>query len=232
MSEEEALREVAEKLRAERARLGMSQEALAKAAGLPFESYKKYELAKSMPGGDALVKLARAGVNINQVLGIDPTWRPALKPSVAREEAPGYGYVKVPLYDIKASAGHGRELTETPQVVSELAFREEWIRGTLHATPDDLGLFYVEGDSGEPDLHSGDICLYNRRDVTAKREGIYLIRMGDALLIKQLQRLPGSVLKVSSRNPAYTPYEIPLNKLDDPEAFSIIGRVVWVCRRL
>lgn len=153
-------------------------------------------------------------------------------PTAMRQDVPGYGYVKVPLYDIKASAGPGRLVQATEVVVSELAFREEWIRSTLHASPDDLGLAYVEGDSGEPDLRTGDIFLYNRRDVTANREGIYFIRMGDALLIKQLQRLPGAMLKVSSRNQNYESFTIPLARLDEPEAFAIIGRVVWACRRL
>lgn len=46
------------------------------------------------------------------------------------------------------------------------------------------------------DLRAGDIVLLDHTDTRASREGVYTIRMDGALLVKQLQRLPGGIVKV------------------------------------
>lgn len=83
----------------------------------------------------------------------------------------------------------------------------------------------------EPDLRAGDIILIDHTDTTARREGIYVIRMDNALLVKQLQRLPGGTVKVMSRNPAYEPFTVAIASLEEHNGFAVIGRVVWACRR-
>jgi phage repressor protein C with HTH and peptisase S24 domain len=148
----------------------------------------------------------------------------------ARVEQPRAGYVYLPLYDVRAGAGAGTIVDGEP-VVDALAFKEEWIRQELRTTPEDLRLIYVSGDSMEPDLRAGDIILIDHTDTHASREGIYVLRLDDALLVKQLQRLPGGMLRVISRNSAYEPFTIPLKQLEEPNGFAIIGRVVWACRR-
>jgi phage repressor protein C with HTH and peptisase S24 domain len=116
-------------------------------------------------------------------------------------------------------------------MVDVLAFKEDWIRQELRARPDQLRLIFVEGDSMEPDLRAGDIVLIDHTDVTARREGVYVIRMDGALLVKQVQRLPGGQVRVMSRNPAYEPFTVPVSKLEHPDGLAVIGRVVWACRR-
>lgn len=151
-------------------------------------------------------------------------------PAAPRAEEPRAGYVYLPLYEVRASAGGGA-LVEGERVVDALAFKEAWIRQELRASPADLRLIYVEGDSMEPDLRPGDIILIDHTDTMARREGIYVIRMDSALLVKQLQRLPGGVLKVLSRNPAYEAFTVCLGDVEVSPGFAIIGRVVWACRR-
>ncbi len=141
-------------------------------------------------------------------------------------------YVYLPLYEVRAAAGGASAVAEhLEHAVDVLAFKEDWIRRELRASPDDLRLIYVEGDSMEPDLRAGDIILIDHTDNRAAREGIYVIRMDDALLVKQLQRLPGGVVKVISRNPAYEPFTVAADKLQEHNGFAVIGRVVWACRR-
>jgi phage repressor protein C with HTH and peptisase S24 domain len=81
----------------------------------------------------------------------------------------------------------------------------------------------------EPLLRSGDIILVDHTDIEARREGIYVLRLDGALVVKQVQRLPGAVLRLVSGNPAYEPFTIRLGELG--ESAAIIGRVVWACRR-
>lgn len=155
--------------------------------------------------------------------------------SVAMQSLARYGaapgYAEIPLFDLRARAGGSGANNGEETPVSELAFREDWIRRELRVSPKDLRLIHVEGDSMEPDLRSGDIILVDHTDTAARREGVYVIRMDNALLVKALQRLPGGVISVTSRNPTYKPFSVNASNVESSEDFSIIGRVVWACRR-
>lgn len=215
------------RLKTQRSQLGLSQEELSRASGVPLSTLKKYESDERVPGGDALAGLARAGINLAKLLiGREDSPGPALH--VAE---PAAGYVYLPLYDVRAAAGGG-ELVENESVVDVLAFKESWIRQELHASPDDLRLIHVVGDSMEPDLRAGDIILIDHTDQAGSREGVYVIRMDGALLVKQLQRLPGGIVRVISRNQAYEPFSVRTSEINAAAGFAIIGRVVWACRRL
>ena len=281
-------RSLGDRLKVRRAEKGMSQHAVAAAAEIPLESYKKYEGDKITPGTEALVSLARA---LNVALewlatGTAPKERGGMaqlsaardaatafigkRSSVPPEKVPeileiafdrqldadglerefgrmypagavsvrqpvaayeGDQFVQIPLYDIRAAAGKG-ELVPTENPIDALAFKRDWIRQEVHANPNDLRLIYVEGDSMEPDLRAGDIILVDHTDTHARREGIYVILLDGALLVKILQRLPGGVIRVISRNESYEPFSIKVQDLDgEHRPIVIVGRVVWQCRR-
>jgi len=143
----------------------------------------------------------------------------------------GYGYAQIPLLNVRARGGGNGTLNEGERAVDSLAFKEDWIRRELRVLPSDLRLIYVEGDSMEPDLRSGDIILIDHTDTTARREGIYVLRMDGALLVKTLQRLPGGVLRVLSKNELYEPFSVTAADVERGGDFAVIGRVVWACRR-
>ena len=83
----------------------------------------------------------------------------------------------------------------------------------------------------EPTLRPGDVILIDRRQATdVPRDGIYVIRIGDTLLVKRIQRLPGKRVKVKSDNAAYEPFELDLHQQNGE--IDIIGRVVWAGRRM
>ena len=138
-------------------------------------------------------------------------------------------YAAIPLYNVRAAAGGGA-IVEHEAIVDVLHFKEEWIRNELRANPADLYLIYVDGESMEPTLRPGDVILVDHRDVGPSRDGIYVLRTDGALLVKRLQRLPGGVLRVTSDNSSYEPFNISLTQL--AEDFAIIGRVVWVGSRM
>lgn len=56
------------RLRHERERIGVTQEAMCERAGLPLMTYKKYEENHVIPGGAALARMSLAGVDIVWVL--------------------------------------------------------------------------------------------------------------------------------------------------------------------
>ncbi len=203
--------------------------------GIPVSTLKKYEAGRSTPGGEAIQALASAGINVHWLVTgegdmsrADHSQSDTGPTNVVREKSGEYALV--PLYDVRAAAGYGAELAGE-QITDALAFSRRWIHRELHASPADLYLIYVDGESMEPTLRAGDIILVDRRDGAAiPCDGIYVLRMDGALLVKRLQRLPGRRIRVVSDNPAYAPIELSLNS--PGEDLAVIGRVVWSGRRL
>lgn len=139
-------------------------------------------------------------------------------------------YVTIPLCNAQGSVGGGSGVN-AEQIVDFLLFKRLWLRTELRAAPADLFLITVQGESMEPTLSKGDTVLVDRRYPQDVRDGIYALRMGGTVLIKRLQCMPGGVFKVSSDNPAYQPFEVKASELQG-EDFAIIGRVVWMGRRI
>lgn len=146
----------------------------------------------------------------------------------ANEFADTGEYIKIPRYEIAASAGGGA-MVHSEQVVDYLSFRAEWVRNTLGVSVRDLALISVIGDSMEPTLSEGDVVLLDMTTKSVLDGSIYALQLNGGLLVKRIQRkLDGSVV-VKSDNPRYDPEEVSEDKAD---RLKIIGRVVWVGRRL
>jgi phage repressor protein C with HTH and peptisase S24 domain len=87
----------------------------------------------------------------------------------------------------------------------------------------------VEGDSMAPTLSAGDDILVDLADGPDRlRDGIYVLRVHGALLVKRLALHPvGRRVTVQSDNPAYG--DLPDCGLDEIDC---IGRVIWAGRRI
>jgi hypothetical protein len=133
---------------------------------------------------------------------------------------------RVAWLDVAASAGPGGEaIDEAPQ--GWFAFEPRFLR-RLTASPDALSAVRVQGDSMEPTLKAGDDILVDSSDATERlRDGIYVLRIDDALNVKRLAVAPGGRLSIISDNERYPPME--RRREDNVE---IVGRVVWAGRRL
>jgi phage repressor protein C with HTH and peptisase S24 domain len=80
----------------------------------------------------------------------------------------------------------------------------------------------------EPTLKAGDDILVDVSDAAERlRDGIYVLRIDDALNVKRLAMVPGGGLSIISDNDRYPPIE---RRRDD--RVEIVGRVVWAGRRL
>ncbi|MBF0425730.1 MAG: helix-turn-helix transcriptional regulator [Magnetococcales bacterium] len=126
-------------------------------------------------------------------------------------------------------SGGGGSVTEGANIVDRMAFREDWLRGQgfeLHK----LALFMIEGDSMEPDLRPGDMVLIDlRTQGRVDFDAIYAIRVGGLLRIKRLQWNRNKSITVRSANQYYKDETIQPGEEED---FQIIGRAVWVGRRI
>lgn len=155
-------------------------------------------------------------IRLTQIIRTDT--QPARIPHVRKDEA----WVSIPVYTAKAAAGSGYQ-NGHDEVSGDIRMSPEHIRQVLRVPPEALAVLHVVGDSMTPILHPGDAIFIDTRSPGLVTDGIYLIRQDDALMVKQVQRLPGGAIQVSSRNPAYIPYTITQ---ENEKGFDIIGRVV------
>jgi phage repressor protein C with HTH and peptisase S24 domain len=137
-------------------------------------------------------------------------------------EPPGE-FVDVPRLPLEASAGPGAVgAAEVP--FDAFRFSRRWLR-EQGLEPALLSSIRVMGDSMEPLLRDGDEILVDRTP-RAFREGVHVVRLGDALHVKLLQAVPPDRLRLISKNPAYETVEVGMSDVD------VVGRVVWKGGRL
>lgn len=132
----------------------------------------------------------------------------------------------VPKLAVGASAGAGA-LADGEALAGKVGFDEQWLR-KLGVEPRNVSLIRVEGDSMQPTLNDGDDIMVDKgAALKPLRDGIHVIRIDGVLMVKRLAPAPGGRLSVLSDNPAY-----PSWPDRDPAEVQVVGRVVWVGRRL
>ncbi len=129
-------------------------------------------------------------------------------------------YAEIPVYDIEASAGDGC-MFDQEVITSYLKFRKDWLtREGLQSS--NLVAIRVSGDSMDGTLANGDTVLIDR---SRKRpDGVFAIRIGDALRIKRLQKMADGSLRVSSDNEMYQPEIIHPENMGQVD---IVGQCYW-----
>ncbi len=140
----------------------------------------------------------------------------------------GAGLVAVPRLEVGASAGPGG-LADTDRVLSHMAFDARWLRDLCGGRSGDVSIIRVQGDSMTPTLGDGDEIMVDRGDSMGRvRDGIYVLRRNDELLVKRVAASPTTGrLTLKSDNPAY-----PTWPDLDPQDLTVIGRVVWAARKV
>lgn len=223
---------IGERLREERERLGYNQTDFGAFGGVGKKAQSNYEGNGRSPDADYLAGIAKAGADIAYII----TGVRSKTENVFRMEKPGLigeshdmeGFTLVPRYDIKGGMGGG-QIVHSEQVVDHLAFRTEWVRSELRANPSNLALISAVGDSMEPTLSSGDLLLLDKSEYKVRDDAIYVISVNGALLVKRVQLLLDGTVVIRSDNPAYQPQIV---KQPDIEQLKIVGRVVWIGRRV
>ena len=137
--------------------------------------------------------------------------------------SPRGDWVEVPRLAVEASAGPGATAV-TERAFDAFRFSRKWLtqQGLEHGH---LAAVRVVGDSMEPLLREGDEVLV---DTTPRpfRDGIYLVRLDDNLLVKRVAGQGGGRLSLLSQNLAYPPIVV------DAKDVALVGRVVWKSGRI
>jgi phage repressor protein C with HTH and peptisase S24 domain len=152
--------------------------------------------------------------------GVPETW---LGAEAARVPV-GPKLLTVPVLDTAASAGPGA-VGEDRRSAAGMGFSEAWLkRLRARGGRDGLSVIGVRGDSMVPTLADGDDILVDEADRVSLRDGIYVLRVDGALLVKRLVREEQG-FAVRSDNPLAGPVDLS-------GSVDIVGRVLWAGRKL
>ena len=138
------------------------------------------------------------------------------------------GLVSVQRHPVAVSAGPGAVVAEELGK-PYFAFDERWLKALTPTPPENLSVVRVEGDSMAPTLSAGDDILVDLGDGPDRlRDGIYVLRVDDAVVVKRIAMHPiGRRVTVQSDNPAYPDW--PGCGIDE---INCIGRVIWAGRKM
>ena len=136
--------------------------------------------------------------------------------------------VSVKRSPVRASAGSG-SIPYDEAGKPYFAFNENWLKSLTSSPSGRLSIIRVEGDSMAPTLSAGDDILVDLGECEGRlRDGIYVLRADDALVVKRLALHPaGRRVTVQSDNPAYPDW--PDCDIDE---LHCIGRVIWAGRKI
>lgn len=194
--------------------LKKNQEEFAELTGISRPSVHRIEKNDSEIGIEVLSKLYAHGVN--------PTWLITGQGNMFLESEGHYlsDNVRVPIIDVKASAGKG--------TINYIEGIKGYIEIPTYLLPYNSGVIEIVevlGDSMEPTLRNGEAVIIDRNSGEIQSGEIYLINIDGELRIKRLEKKINGSLFVFSDNPSFTPEEITKDQLDFISVH-IIGKVL------
>lgn len=136
--------------------------------------------------------------------------------------------IMIPHLDVRVSAGDG-ELIQTEEEKGKFPFDRNYFKRALKIDPRHAVMVDVVGDSMLPTFAPGDPVMVDIAQPQSIVDGVWVVRIDDATLVKRIQHLPGGTLRVTSDNPSYEPFTFDM-KEEQPD-FALIGRVVWAPRK-
>lgn len=228
------------------ARTGESERALSLRAGLHEKFVNQIMRGKMQSNrGITLSKLADAmGVDISDLLKNKardhssdgrPNGLPSL-PDYTPRDLPGVAEI-----DSVGGLGSGGEAVAEAftagktDIISAEAVKDFWglpdsyLIGELGMKLANVRILEVRGDSMEPTLHSSDRVMVNLADRIPTPEGLFAFFDGYGVAVKRLEIIPRAdppaILAIAD-NPKHTQRSYAFDEIN------IIGRVVWVARRM
>lgn len=137
------------------------------------------------------------------------------------ESRDGRGYVLLPRYDVRVSAGGGT-VVHSEQIVDYLAFKSDWFEREVGIPAGSAALFEVRGNSMESDFYDGDLALLDLRVDRFIDDAIYVVQYGDALRVKRVHRRLDGKVEIKSSNEAVHKPEVVTE--EEASQIIIVGR--------
>ncbi|MDO6416357.1 S24 family peptidase [Sphingomonas sp. BIUV-7] len=163
-----------------------------------------------------------------EALGGPPAAPRPVPAAAPREALRAAAIIAVPRRALGASAGPGSLEEERGAPAEALPFAAPLLRELGVGDPAGLSVIRVTGDSMLPALADGDDILVDTNDAAERlRDGVYVLRNEDALMVKRLALRPDGGLAVLSDNPAHQSWPDA-----DRSRIRIVGRVLWAGGRV
>jgi len=203
----------------------------ARKCGIAQKTFSSY-LEGTEPTASKLVQLANG-------LGVDLRWLATGEGSqdvaAAAAGSARHGEQVPPMADltmverlaVEASAGHGA-LVDNEHALDFVAFQTRWLR-RKGINPAAVRLLNIRGDSMEPTIRDGDIALVDTSIADIIDNAIYVLVVGNRLLIKRIHILMSGALRLISDNVIYPHEDVPAS---EAEFVRVSGRVVWFGRSI
>ena len=196
---------------------GLSQQQFAEAMGVSRSYLASIETGRQEPSFALLMSLI-------ETFSIEPNWFFGVGSSDPDEAETVSQFVPIPRYTVSASAGPGAIAGDYLDV-SYYAFSLKWIK-RRHLDHKMLNVIEVRGDSMEPRLSAGDLILIDRAQTDPTDGNTYVLRLGEELVVKNMQRIDRETIALISNNTIYPPRQVRAVDIGPTEEVDIIGRVV------
>ncbi len=108
---------------------------------------------------------------------------------------------------------------------------QQWLE-KVKLDPRSLLVTTMAGDNMVPTLHDGDILLVSREGNGRRREGVHLLELDGAPVIRRVRRIGSRSLQLLNDNAGYPPVHLPATDVCGSGRCRLIGRVVWQLRRV
>ncbi|MBC5858058.1 LexA family transcriptional regulator [Campylobacter jejuni] len=224
---------LAQKIKAARNNLGITQEKLSELSGISIQNIKKLETSpNSNPTNNTLKKLALA-LEVNEeyfVSKLSPSTYPKMSPNVSQsaklsknlspsqtklKETEKESFYYIPKLNINASAGGGNELEGLECYESgELMAIDKAFFKTIPSSS--IKAIRVDGYSMTPMLFPDSWVIFEE-SADFKGDGLYVLNYNGQLMVKLLQLNPfENILEIISVNKEYKSYSIKLDESQTP----------------
>ena len=219
---------LADRLRARAHQLGLSPAHVAEMAGVNRSFvYDILRGRSTRPGIEKLGEVAR-------VLKVDLDWLihgiGEVEGTPPFLEGADEAFVSIAHASARPSMGGGAVIEDHAETAGRAYhFRRSWIRNDLKASPSQLRIMHVEGDSMVPTLLAGDTVLVDMARRAPVPPGIFVLDDGMGLVAKRLEHIPNSdppAVRVISDNKHYPEYERTADEIH------IVGRIRWFAREI
>ena len=192
-------------------------------ASIPNKFATLTDLAKSAGVSQGTLSLFMNGKRCS--MQVDTAWRIlsilGYNISLKRDDP----FVYIP--KVEAKAGAGSSLATSDAVLGLYAFRHDFL-GREHISAANCVMLDVMGDSMEPLIKNKDTILIDQSAKDLKDGYIFLVGLGEELLVKRVQKTPrGWLLRSENKDFSDIAVEGP-----DLDIFRVYGRVRWFGRVL
>lgn len=228
----------ADKTLAERIRFALRERDfawLSREAGVSTSALSDINTKGKIPRADNALRISEAlGVSLDWLVSGRPhplyakadDLRKVLGQRAPVAPSPSNDTNLVPIASIDLAYGMGGTFTDLHVEEQVMQFPRPWVESITHTPPALLTWARGRGDSMSPTINDNDLVLFDRSQKRVlEQDAIWALTVGDIGMIKRL-RIRGGEVHILSDNERVPP-DTAL-----PEEVNIIGRVVFIGRRI